>query len=159
MATMWYNYLQGDLFERFCSDDLLTPSYILRGTQSNCVVRALPQWSSGRCEWWEEQTSHASICILVTQCTCRLASEPLCVYPLQLWRAVSVCPPVSAGQELPCAQLGLTTGCHGNPRRLWLMVFRGEKKGCLMVPPPPISFQSLPLIVLIYCGRELSKWL
>lgn len=40
MATMWYNYLQGDLFERFCRDNLLTPSYFLRGTQSNCIVRA-----------------------------------------------------------------------------------------------------------------------
>lgn len=52
---MGCNYLQGDLFERFYSNNLLRPSYISWSIQFNCALCALTQWSSVRCGWWMEQ--------------------------------------------------------------------------------------------------------
>lgn len=68
MAMMWYNYLQGDLFERFPNDNLLTPSYVLRDTQSNCTHCSAAQWNSMRCDWWVQWRPHTAnmICIFVT---------------------------------------------------------------------------------------------
>lgn len=81
------NYLQGDLFERFYSNNLPTPSYILWSTQFNCALCVLTQWNSTRCGWWMLRRLHRTkiICILVT--IHRLVSIPRCSFSSQLWRA------------------------------------------------------------------------
>lgn len=65
----WCNYLRGDLFKRFFSNNLQTPSYILWSIQFNCAPCALTQWSSTSCGWWMEHRLHASGIICTWQCT------------------------------------------------------------------------------------------
>lgn len=74
------NYLQGDLFERFCSNNLPTPSYIPWSIQFNCARCAPTQWNSTRCERRMALRLHSSaiVCMLVT--THRLVSIPRCVF-------------------------------------------------------------------------------
>lgn len=85
MAMMWCNYLQGDLFERFYSNNLLTPSYILWGIQFNCTPCALTQWNSTRCGWWMRQRLHPSKIICILAALPGLLSIPLRIFSWQLW--------------------------------------------------------------------------
>lgn len=74
MAMLWCYYLQGDLFKRYFSNNLLTPSHIMWSTQYNCTPCSLTRWNSARCGWWMRQRLLTSeiICMLVT--THRLVS-------------------------------------------------------------------------------------
>lgn len=149
---MWCNYLQGDLFERFYSNNLLTTSDIMCGILFNCALCALTQRKSMRCVWRMQQKLHISKIICICMTIHRLVSLLYCVFLTQLGKQslFVLLFMVFSRPKLYCAELSLTIGCHGDTQQLGFMAcWKGLAQElhlpCAAFLPLSLSDHTLPI--------------
>lgn len=144
---MWCNYLQGDLFERFYSNNLLTTSDIMCGILLNCALCSPTRRNSTRCACCKRQKFHrqnnlhfhdnAQASVITVLCFLGTALESsLCLSSCLLF----------SRPKLYCAELSLTIGCHGDAQQLGLMACW---KGLARFKSKELFFTSCCFLTLI----------